>query len=86
VEVASPASAPLLKILVGTLILNKESNTMKSIFKSLRLINAGFLLGMAFCMWLFSEELEKKNQKSYESSQKFNDIYNHYKEKENTHA
>lgn len=59
---------------------------MKSIFKSLRLINAGFLLGIAFTCWALGETDEKKKKNPYTPSDEFNDIYNHYKEKENTHA
>jgi hypothetical protein len=52
--------------------------------KSLRLINAGFLLGLAFCIWLFSDEIDESARKRKEqrsTNEKFNEIYQHYKEK-----
>jgi len=59
---------------------------MKSLFKSLRLINAGFLLGIAFTCWALGEADEKENEEPYTPSDKFNDIYNHYKNKETANA
>lgn len=57
---------------------------MKSFIKSLRLINAGFLLGIAFTCWALGENEEKKDVDSAENnSSKFDEIYNHYKEKQN---
>jgi hypothetical protein len=52
---------------------------------------------MALFAWLAQDNDKKKNinwdlipsspgTEAYEPSQKFNDIYNHYKEKENTNA
>lgn len=57
---------------------------MKSFIKSLRLLNAGFLLGIAFTMWLMGEEENKKNVDwASNNKSKMDDIYNHYKEKQN---
>lgn len=54
---------------------------MKAFIKSLRLINAGFLLGVAFFMWVYSEEIDESARKR-ELNEEFNSIIN----KENTHA
>lgn len=57
---------------------------MKKLIKSLRLINTGFLLGMAFTCWVLGEEDKKKKKiEPYTPSDEFNNIYNHYKEKQN---
>lgn len=32
---------------------------MKTLIKTFRILNVGFLLGSAFIMWLYSEEIEK---------------------------
>lgn len=60
---------------------------MKSFIKSLRLINAGFLLGIAFTMWIIGEEETKNKKKDVDwagdNPSKMDDIYNHYKEKQN---
>lgn len=37
---------------------------MKTLIKSLKLIQAGFLLGTVFWMWIMSEE-EKKKEETY---------------------
>jgi hypothetical protein len=66
--------------------INRRKNTMKTLFKSLRLINAGFLLGIAFTCWALGETDEKENKEPYTPSDKFNDIYNHYNNKEKAHA
>lgn len=36
---------------------------MKALFKSLRLINAGFLLGIAFMAWLYNDEINNEKKK-----------------------
>lgn len=55
---------------------------MRNFIKSLRLINAGFLLGIAFMAWVMGEE-EKKKPVSWAGNNpsKMDDIYNNYKEK-----
>jgi hypothetical protein len=70
---------------------------MSTIINRLRWLSAGIYLGMALFAWLAQDNDKKKNinwdlipsspgTEAYEPSQKFNDIYNHYKEKENTNA
>jgi hypothetical protein len=70
---------------------------MKIFINRLRWLSAGIYLGMALFAWLAQDNDKKKNinwdlipsspgTEAYEPSQKFNDIYNHYKEKENTNA
>lgn len=58
---------------------------MKSFIKTMRLLNAGFLLGVAFTMWIMGEEENKKKNVDWASDNKskMDDIYNHYKEKQN---
>lgn len=55
---------------------------MRTFIRSIRLINAGFLLGIAFTMWIMGEE-EKKKSTSWTGNNpsKMDDIYNNYKEK-----
>jgi hypothetical protein len=36
-------------------------------FKSIKLINAGFLLGLAFSMWLFGDAIERDAKNREES-------------------
>ena len=56
---------------------------MKSFIKSLRLINAGFLLGIAFTCWALGENEEKKDVDwAGDNPSKMDDIYNKYKEKQ----
>jgi len=55
--------------------------------KSLRLIHAGFLLGIAFSMWLFSEEIDesaRKRKARKEIDNEFNSIINN--QENNNHA
>ena len=68
---------------------------MKSFIKTIRLLNAGFLLGIAFTMWIMGDEEKEKEtgRKVYgpndpvwantNLSSKMDDIYNNYKEKQN---
>ena len=57
---------------------------MKTFIRSFKLIQAGFLLGTFFWMWVMSEEEKKKsNSLAGENPSKFDEIYNSYKEKQN---
>lgn len=58
---------------------------MKSFIKSVKLIYAGFLLGIAFMAWLMGDEEEKKKDVDWagDNPSKMDNIYNHYKEKQN---
>ena len=58
---------------------------MKSFIKSLRLVYAGFLLGAAFMVWVLGEEENKKKDINWagDNPSKMDDIYNHYKQKQN---
>ncbi|MFN7318213.1 MAG: hypothetical protein ACK5S6_01775 [bacterium] len=63
---------------------------MKSFIKSLRLINAGFLLGIAFTCWVLGENENKEEKKDVDwagdKASTLDDIYNHYKQKEKQNA
>jgi hypothetical protein len=61
---------------------------MKTFIKTMRILNVGFVLGAAFIMWLYNDEIEKGKQKvdPYTPSDEFNNIYNHYNSKEATNA
>jgi hypothetical protein len=59
---------------------------MKSLLKSIRLINAGFVLGAVFMLWLMDDDKEKEKIEPYTPSDEFNNIYNHYNNKEKTNA
>ena len=61
---------------------------MSTIINRMRWLSAGVYLGIAFVIWIKGEELNETKKKSdpYTPSDKFNNIYNHYKEKENTNA
>ena len=37
---------------------------MKTFIRSMRILNAGFLLGAAFIMWLYKDEIESNKKKS----------------------
>lgn len=56
---------------------------MRTFIRSIRLINAGFLLGIAFTCWILGEEDKKKKPVSWAGNDpsKMDDIYNNYKEK-----
>ena len=58
---------------------------MKSFIKSLRLINAGFLLGIAFTCWILGEDDDRREKADWagDNPSKMDDIYNKYKEKQN---
>jgi len=58
---------------------------MKSFIKTVRLLNAGVLLGIAITIWLISQEEDKKKDVDWagDNPSKMDDIYNHYKEKQN---
>jgi len=58
---------------------------MKTIINRMRWLYTGVWLGVAFMIWLKGEE-SKTTKKPYTPSDQFNDIYNHYKEKENANA
>lgn len=57
---------------------------MKSLIKSIRLLNAGFLLGIAFTMWLMEDDKNEKKDVDWAGNNpsKMDDIYNKYKEKQ----
>ncbi len=60
---------------------------MKNFIKTLRILNTGILLGMAFTIWVLGEdEKEEKEIKPYEPSDEFMNIYNHYNNKEKANA
>ena len=59
---------------------------MKSLLKSIRLINTGFVLGAVFMLWLMDDDKEKEKIEPYTPSDEFNNIYNHYNNKEKTNA
>ncbi len=62
---------------------------MKTLIKTFRILNVGFVLGAAFIMWLYKDEIEsgeKNKVEPYTPSDKFNDIYNHYNNKETSNA
>jgi len=59
---------------------------MKSFIKTIKLLNAGFLFGTAFWLWVMSEDEKKKKNVNWagDNPSKMDDIYNHYKEKQTT--
>ncbi len=60
---------------------------MKNFIKTLRILNTGILLGMAFTIWVLGEDKkEEKEIKPYEPSDEFMNIYNHYNNKEKANA
>jgi hypothetical protein len=59
--------------------------TLKIINNRLNWLSAGFAIAFIFIAWL-EDDKKKEKVKPYEPSDKFMDIYNHYKEKENTNA
>jgi hypothetical protein len=71
---------------------------MKVVINRLRWLSAGVYLGLALFAWLEQDSKKKSTTwdlipsspgtEAYEPSQKFNDIYNHYKtkQKETTNA
>ena len=60
---------------------------MKTFIKTIRILNVGFLLGAAFIMWLYKDEIEgNKKIEPYTPSDEFINIYNHYNNKENANA
>jgi hypothetical protein len=61
---------------------------MKTFINRLRWLNAGFILGAWFIAWAWAEEDKKKkefNETGWAGNNpsKMDDIFNHYKEKEN---
>lgn len=67
---------------------------MKAFIKTMRILNVGFVLGAAFIMWLYKDEIESSKDDSnpgklLEPNQKatsLQDLYDHYKAKEQTNA
>lgn len=52
--------------------------------KAIKLINTGFLLGIAFSMWLFSEEIDesaRKRKAAKEINNEFNSLVKYYEGK-----
>jgi hypothetical protein len=67
--------------------ITRRKITMKNFIKTLRILNTGILLGMAFTIWVLGEdEKEEKEIKPYEPSDEFMNIYNHYNNKEKANA
>jgi len=58
---------------------------MRAFIRSVKLINAGFLLGTAFWLWVMSEDEKKKKDTDWAGNNpsKMDDIYNHYKDRQN---
>ncbi len=59
---------------------------MKALFKTFRILNTGILLGMAFTIWVLGEESKEEKIEPYTPSDEFNNIYNHYNNKETSNA
>jgi hypothetical protein len=59
---------------------------MKVIINRLRWLSAGVYLTLMFIGWVNSNPKDEKKSNPYTPSDKFNNIYNHYKEKETANA
>lgn len=61
---------------------------MATIIKTMRILNVGFVLGAAFIMWLYKDEIEGNQNKikPRTPSDEFMNIYNHYNNKETINA
>jgi hypothetical protein len=67
---------------------------MKSLVKTFRILNVGFMLGVAFMAWLYNDEIEAGKKTTKEDSNpgkllgdkeyaaSLDDLYNHYLAKE----